>query len=192
MAKRKLPHSLEPEHVQAMMDACNVETITGLRLRVVLELLYHAGVRNRELRMLRPGDVHMTRGLLSISLGAKGGWERTVPLLAETVIWLRQWEKVRPASKWLVSTLRGSMLGGRWMQQAVKRIAQRANLGQIRVHPHAFRHTYATECLRRGMNLRQVQELLGHANVETTQIYTHIALPELSDGFRRAWGKEAG
>ena len=117
-------------------------------------------------------------GLVEVHNG-KGGRDRVIPLDGRAVGWVKAWQAVAAArgidSPWLFSTLAGGPLSPRYLQQMVKRMAARAGLARLeRITPHTLRHTYATELLDEGFNLREVQFLLGHTSVATTQIYTHV------------------
>ena len=99
--------------------------------------------------------------------------------------WLRAWHEKRPKGKTFFCTLKGGPLSTRYVQQVVKRMAHRAGLERVeKVSPHTLRHTYATELLDEGFSIREVQELLGHASVATTQVYTHVRPKGLADKIR--------
>lgn len=115
----------------------------------------------------------------------KGGRDRVVPVDAELTHWRLQWDAVRPqASRTLFCTLAGGPLSPRHIQQVAKRVAEKAGLDPAEMTPHVFRHTYATELLDEGFTIREVQQLLGHAHVNTTQVYTHVRPRDLADKVR--------
>ena len=134
---------------------------------------------------LRPSDIRWEAGELHLT-HTKGGRHRVVPLSEETLGYLRLWTEKRPAggTKRFFTTLRGTPVSPRYVQAMVAREAESAGI-ERRVHPHMLRHTYATELLDERYNIREVQELLGHANLSTTQIYTHVNLGELKEKMKQ-------
>ena len=178
---RKLPETLQRSEAQALLDQPSLHCPTGIRNRAMLELMYHAGLRLGEVVGLRPSDIRWEAGELHLTL-TKGGRHRVVPLSEETIGYLRLWAEKRPAggSKRFFTTLQGKPVSPRYVQAMVAREGHNAGL-ERRVHPHILRHTFATELLSEGFDIRQVQELLGHANLHTTQIYTHVNLGELQE-----------
>jgi len=176
--RRRLPVVLERAEVAAIKAQPNVKCPTGLRNRAVLEVMHGAGLRLAEAVNLQAGHIRWSNSLLEVH-GGKGDKDRNVPIDQDTLGWLRAWQEKRrmlPGRKWFFCTLRGGKLCRRYVQQFVRRVAVKA-LGEERgrqVSPHVLRHTYATELLDDGFTLREVQELLGHANVATTQVYTHV------------------
>ena len=178
---RKLPKVLKADEVKALFDQINTGCPTGLRNRAMLQLMYRAGLRLSEVLHLAPGDVD--GGQVSV-IDGKGGSDRVVGIDADTADLVRRWKAERPARTrtLLFTTLKGKPLSPRYMQQLLHRLAARAGVRDDErrsVTPHVLRHTYATELLEEGYNLREVQHVLGHANVQTTQVYTHVAEDEL-------------
>ena len=184
MAKT-LPHVLDRGEAEALLRQPNTRCPTGLRNRAMLELMYRAGLRVSEVVNLRPSDVRWQSRLVEVRNG-KGNKDRAVPVDEATVGWLQAWSARRPPrGHRFFCTLHGGSLSTRYVQAAVKRYAVRA-LGAERaraVSPHVLRHTYATELLDEGFTIREVQALLGHANVGTTQIYTHVRPSEIARKF---------
>jgi len=177
---RRLPMVLEKGEAEALLAATNTRCKTGLRNRAILEVMYRAGLRVSEVVRLRPSDIRWQDGMLEIR-NSKGGTDRNVPVDQATLGWLEAWDGKRLRSGHFFSTLRGGQLSPRYLQQMVKRLAERAGVENAkRVTPHVLRHTYATELLNGGFTIREVQELLGHANVQTTQLYTHVRPQELA------------
>ncbi len=175
---RALPHPISVEEVLRLIDAPDEDTVTGIRDRAILEILYGAGLRISELTALDVDDIE-TEGATVRVLG-KGGKEREVPLggyaraAAEAYLSRARPELAGP-------TTRGALFlnsrGGRLTRQSANRlIANHARLAgiQARVTPHTLRHSFATHLLEGGADVRVVQELLGHASVATTQIYTLV------------------
>jgi integrase/recombinase XerD len=176
---RELPKSLEPGAVDRLFAvlaekrAAAPEDVRLLRLQALVELLYGSGLRASELvslprHALRPGRGH-------IVLAGKGGRERLVPIgrAAEAAV-LAHAEKVPTDSRWLFPSGRGHLTRLR-LWQLVKWLGAEAGIDPARISPHVLRHAFATHLLEGGADLRVVQTLLGHADIATTQIYTHVA-----------------
>jgi len=176
---RPLPKTLSREAVAALVEAPDVTTPRGLRDRTLLELLYASGLRATECLALRIRDVNRSAGYLQ-AMG-KGRKERLVPIGAEALAWVDRYLAVaRPAllgpgreSPLLFVNPRGRALSRQSLWQLVLRAARRAGLKQ-RVSPHTLRHCFASHLLEGGADLRAVQAMLGHADIATTQIYTHL------------------
>jgi len=175
---RRLPEVLTHREVEELLEAPRVESPLAWRDRALLEVLYGAGVRVSELVSLVPGDVWHDEGLVRV-LG-KGAKERLVPVgrraLGAIAIYARelrpQLERGRSAGK-LFLNARGQPLSRVGVWTIVKHCADRAGITK-RVTPHTLRHTFATHLLEGGADLRAVQEMLGHADLSTTQLYTHV------------------
>lgn len=175
---RRLPKPLSQEQIEALLQAPDPETPAGIRDRAVIETLYSCGIRISELAGMRLADYQPDgRGFI---VRGKGDRERAVLLGAPAERALRAWLRDgRPAmatdrsgdALWL--NQRGGRLSVRAVQLALKRHAAAAGL-PADIHPHLLRHSFATHMLDGGANLRVVQELLGHASVSTTQLYTHV------------------
>ncbi len=169
------------KEVSALLHSPNIKAPTGLRNRVILEVMYRAGLRVSEVIRLRPSDIRWESLILEIHQG-KGSKDRNVPFDQETLGWLRAWDAKRPKSRWFFCTLKGSSVSARYIQVMVKRLARKASLQRASIiTPHILRHTYATELLNDGFTIREVQELLGHSSVATTQIYTHVRPEHLAE-----------
>ena len=177
---RKLPDTLSEQEVELLLEAPDVETPLGLRDRTMLEFLYAAGLRVSELVNLKMTEINLRQGVLRVT--GKGSKERLVPIGEEALRWLDGFVKdSRP------SLLKGvtasdvvfpSNRGGFMTRQAFwYRIKLHAQTAGIRTHlsPHTLRHAFATHLLNHGADLRVVQLLLGHSDLSTTQIYTHVA-----------------
>jgi integrase/recombinase XerD len=177
--------------VAALVEAPDVTTARGLRDRAMLELLYASGLRASECLALRLGDVNGTAGYVQCM--GKGRKERLVPIGAEALAWLERYLAVgRPQllgagreSPLLFVNPRGRALSRQALWQLVLRAARRAGVRQ-RVSPHTLRHCFASHLLEGGADLRAVQTMLGHADIATTQIYTHLpssAIRRMYDAF---------
>ncbi len=171
---KKLPEVLERHEVAAIKKQPNCRCPTGLRNRAILEVMHRAGLRVSEIIKLRRRDIKWSIRTLEVR-GGKGGKDRPVTIEDVALAWLRAWDAQRPTGSTFFTTLAGKPLSARYLQQLVKRLARKAGIEEPeRVTPHVFRHTCATELLREGWDLREVQTFLGHENVVTTQIYLHV------------------
>ncbi len=191
---RRLPDTLAVDEVARLLEASSLSA-TGVRDRALLELLYAGGLRVSEATGLDREHLSMDGGFARVI--GKGDKERLVPIgeiaLDALAVWI---EEVRPSLLAVghVAPIRGGPLflgprGGRLARQqawtAVRGAAQRAGLS-ARVSPHTLRHSFATHLLEGGADLRVVQELLGHASISTTQLYTHLTGERIRDVYRRA------
>ena len=181
---RRLPKNLSEAQVEALLGAPDVETALGLRDRAMLETLYASGLRVSELVGLAIGQVSMDMGVVRV-LG-KGSKERLVPLGDEAIAWVRRYLRdVRPGlageakTDALFLTSRHGPLTRQAFWALVKRYAVRAGIAKSQLSPHVLRHAFATHLLNHGADLRVVQLLLGHADITTTTIYTHVARERL-------------
>jgi len=185
---RRLPPTLGVDEVTALLDAPAGDDPLALRDRAILELFYSAAVRLSELAGASLADLDLNGGWIRV-LG-KGGRARLAPLGAPARAALRDWLRVRPdlaapGETALFVSRRGTRLSNRAIQQRLARAAQRHGLAR-RLHPHLLRHACATHLLESSGDLRAVQELLGHANLATTQIYTHLDFQHLAQVYDRA------
>jgi integrase/recombinase XerD len=182
---RPLPDSLTEQEVDALLHAPDTGDKLGLRDRAMLELLYACGLRVSELVGLAAEQVNLTQGV--VRLTGKGNKERLVPLGEEAIDWLQRYlDESRPllVREQAVSFLFLSRLGrGMARQTFWHRLRQYAQVTGISKHlsPHTLRHAFATHLLNHGADLRVVQMLLGHSDLSTTQIYTHVARERLKD-----------
>lgn len=186
---RDVPDVLSREQVDALLQAC----AENARMTCLLELLYGAGLRVSELVSLRLGNLPRRRlGLWEtreMIVRGKGGKERLCPLGAPALLALRNWLEARDGDKYgtgsgdflFPSRGKSGHLTRRRLAQMLETLAHSAGLDPARVHPHALRHAYATHLLQGGADLRSVQTLLGHADIATTQIYTHVLTDELAE-----------
>ncbi|HEY2627540.1 MAG TPA: site-specific tyrosine recombinase XerD [Usitatibacter sp.] len=180
---RSLPKSLSEEEVEAILDAPNAETVQGLRDRAMLETLYASGLRVSELVGLKGQQVSLDMNVIRI-LG-KGSKERLTPLGEEAAAWISRYQReARPQllgarkSDALFVTARGGPMTRQSFWSLVKRYATIAGIPRD-ISPHTLRHAFATHLINHGADLRVVQLLLGHADISTTQIYTHVARERL-------------
>ena len=175
---RNLPDVLTVEMIDKIVEQIDVLTAAGIRDRAIIELLYSCGLRVSELINLTNRDIFLTEGIVRIF--GKGAKERVVPIADITVEHLKNYiEKARTQFVSLQTkdeiflNQRGNKLSRMGIWNIINKYATVANI-PFKVHPHIFRHSFATHLLEGGADLRIVQELLGHSSINTTQIYTHI------------------
>ena len=180
---RGLPKTLTEDDVERLLAAPAVEDPLGLRDRAMLEVLYASGLRVSELVTLKVAQVSQDMGVVRI-LG-KGSKERLVPLGEEALNWIRRYLKeARPqilgkrSSDAMFVTARAAAMTRQSFWHLLNRYALRAGLRKA-ISPHTLRHAFATHLLNHGADLRVVQMLLGHSDISTTQIYTHVARERL-------------
>lgn len=180
---RPLPKSLTEADVEALLSAPYIEDPLGLRDRAMLELLYASGLRVSELVGLKLGEVSLTQGVVRVF--GKGGKERLVPMGEECLEWLESYlADSRPAllagrrDEAVFVTRRGAAMTRQAFWYLIKRYAQQAGIAST-LSPHTLRHAFATHLLNHGADLRVLQMLLGHSDLSTTQIYTHVARERL-------------
>ncbi|MDY6979845.1 MAG: site-specific tyrosine recombinase XerD [Pseudomonadota bacterium] len=182
---RPLPKSLSESDVEALLLAPDTETHKGLRDRCMLEVLYATGLRVSELVNLHMGQINRQQGVVRIS--GKGGKERLVPLGEEALGWLQRYlQEVRPAvldgaaAEAVFLSNRRQPMTRQTFWHLIKDYSRRAGIDKP-LSPHTLRHAFATHLLNHGADLRVVQMLLGHSDLSTTQIYTHIAKARLQE-----------
>jgi integrase/recombinase XerD len=173
----RFPKSLSEADVEALLAAADTATPLGLRDRAMLEALYATGLRVSELVALKTFEVNLDAGVVRV-LG-KGSKERLVPLGEEAVHWISEYVKKRNSkSAALFVTTRGAGMTRQAFWHLIRRYGARAIPGK-KLSPHVLRHAFATHLINHGADLRVVQLLLGHADISTTQIYTHVARERL-------------
>ena len=175
----KLPVVLSKDEVDTLIDAPDTKTALGIRDRTLLEVLYATGMRVSELISLTYDNINLEAGFVIVV--GKGSKERLVPLGDEAMYWLRKYfEEARPKlmSKRTHSFLFPNRAGGTLSRQGFWKIIKKYCL-KVAIHkkisPHTLRHSFATHILEGGADLRSIQVMLGHSDISTTQIYTHIA-----------------
>ena len=180
---RPLPKSLSESEVDALLRAPDTGEARGHRDRTMLEVLYASGLRVSELVTLTPSQVSLTQGVVRIM--GKGGKERLVPLGEEACSWLRDYVRGPRmdllggrTSDFLFPTSRSDCMTRQTFWLLIKRYALQAGVVKP-LSPHTLRHAFATHLLNHGADLRVVQMLLGHSDLSTTQIYTHVARERL-------------
>jgi integrase/recombinase XerD len=185
---RRLPKVLSEADIKVLLDAARaLDGDEGLRATALLEVLYAAGLRVSELLSLPASAAAAHNGVLIVR--GKGNKERMVPLTRDAVAALQRWLPARAKSgresPWLFpSPSRKRPLTRQWFAQLLKTLAAAAGLDPRRVSPHVVRHAFASHLLAHGADLRAVQEMLGHADIATTQIYTHVLEERLKSAVR--------
>lgn len=180
-----LPESLSEDDVESLLQAPEILSVLGFRDRTMLELLYATGLRVSELVALNFQQINFRQGCLRVV--GKGEKERLVPVGEEAMDWLERYlNQARPMilgvrqSDYLFVTNRGSSMTRQAFWHIIKRYAKQAGIDK-HLSPHTLRHAFATHLLNHGADLRVVQLLLGHSDLSTTQIYTHIAQQRLKE-----------
>jgi len=180
----RIPKTLSEKQVEALLAAPSVDHALGIRDRSMLETLYATGLRVSELIGINVLDVDLNQGVLRVMHG-KGDKARIVPLGGEASHWIERYmTQSRPtlmrerADKALYLTIRGAAMSRQMFWKLVEKYALRADI-RAPISPHVLRHAFATHLLNHGADLRVVQLLLGHTDISTTQIYTHVARERL-------------
>ncbi len=183
---RPLPDSLTEEEVENLLAAPDIEKPQGLRDRAMLELLYACGLRVSELVSLKIEQLNLRQGVIRVF--GKGSKERLVPIGEQAVSWIEDYTrdsrpvllKGRLTTNALFVTNRGGPMTRQAFWYVIKRNARQADINK-HLSPHTLRHAFATHLVNHGADLRVVQMLLGHSDLSTTQIYTHVARARLQD-----------
>ncbi len=198
--KRQQVNFLNLEEVERLLESCEVEQISGLRDRTILELLFSSGLRVSELTSLNRDQLNLKRREFMVR--GKGQKDRLVFISDEAAIWLQRYLDKRTdnspplfinnsAHRRSVSQDGNHLrLGDRSIQRIVQKAALKAGITK-KVSPHTLRHSFATNLLSNGADLRSIQVMLGHANIATTQIYTHTTDPHLKSIHQRFHSKNA-
>ena len=188
--EKRLPSFMNPDEITKLLDAPAKDSWEEKRDKAILEMLYSSGLRVSELAGLNHDDLDFFGGLVLVR--GKGKKERIVPVGQSALNSLRAyWDMKAPREtanaikKPLFISRIGSRLTDRSVRRMILKYVKRTGLGK-EISPHTFRHSFATHMLDRGADLRSVQELLGHANLSTTQIYTHVTTQRLKDAYMAA------
>ena len=181
-----LPNCLTEEEVEALLNAPDLSTPSGLRDKAMLETMYSSGLRVSELLSLERGQVNLSKGVITVF--GKGAKERRVPVADYAVDYIQEYIKeVRnksefKSSKYLFLSKKGEPLSRVYFFKQVKKYSELAGI-ETNVSPHTLRHSFATHLLNHGAQLRIVQSMLGHTNIATTQIYTHVSSEKLKSDY---------
>lgn len=189
---QRLPKTLSTQQVDRLLLAPDTQTLHGIRDRAIFELMYATGLRVSELITLQLDHLHLELGF--IQTVGKGNKERLLPIFDEAVVWIERYlNQVRPqfvikkdvtAGNTLFVTERGKAFTRQGVWKNLAKYVQIAGIDQ-KVSPHMLRHSFATHLLENGGDLRLVQELLGHQDISTTQIYTHVSTQRLQQVYRQ-------
>lgn len=184
---KKLPNALSIDEMARLLDG-PIDGDLEIRDQAMFELMYSSGLRRAELIALDAWDIDLVEREVRIEAG-KGNKARIVPVGSKAVMALRRWLDVRLTMAIGTAALfvgeRGSRINASTLRQALLRLAKKRGVS-VHVHPHALRHSFASHLLQNSGDIRAVQELLGHANLSTTQIYTHVDIKRLAESYRRA------
>ena len=181
-AEKHLPKVLSVEQVDALLNCIDVSTDLGIRDRALFELIYSCGLRISEVSNLLLQNLHLKERIIWVT--GKGNKERLVPFGSEAENWLKKWLEVRPkfVGTKIVPTIFVNYQGKPFSRKGIwKRFQELEALSGVTSKVHTLRHSFATHMLSGGADLRSVQELLGHSDLATTQIYTHIDAEDLKD-----------
>ncbi|HEX8459662.1 MAG TPA: site-specific tyrosine recombinase XerD, partial [Pyrinomonadaceae bacterium] len=182
---KHLPNFLTEEEVTRLLNAPDTNVYEGIRDRAMLELLYASGLRVSELTGLVASDINFERGLLTCH--GKGSKQRYIPIGRSALYWLEEYNRVRPSllgkasCKAFFVRSGGRSLTRQHFTEILKRYC--VKLGLKDVSPHTLRHSFATHLMQRGADSRSVQALLGHSDLATTQIYTHLSKEHLREAY---------
>lgn len=179
--EKRLPKFLSSAEVDSLLSAHKTDNPMGMRDKTMIEVLYATGLRVTELISLRLNDVNLQGGF--VSAFGKGSKQRVVPIGETAMYWVQKYvEEARPAllkknkstNKYLFISRRGTKMTRQNFWVLIKNAALKAGVDKKKIRPHVLRHSFATHMLEHGADLRMVQAMLGHADISSTQIYTHV------------------
>lgn len=183
---KRLPSCLSIEEVEALLDAPNLESKEGIRDRAMLETMYATGLRVSELLLLEKNNVNLIRGIVKVM--GKGAKERQIPLgdfaseyISKYLLEVREKSPNRK-SKYLFLNKAGNPISRVYFFKMIKKYSALAGINKD-ISPHTIRHSFATHLLEAGTELRLVQQMLGHTNIATTQIYTHVSTKRILSAY---------
>lgn len=193
---QRLPRSiLTQSEAKKVLHAPDTKTVLGYRDRTILEVLYSTGIRREEINNILLTDVDYNEGFIRINAG-KGKKDRVVPIGRIACRYIENYIKaVRPSlirdpyNNYLFLSMKGNKLSKNMVWEIVKRYAKGAKLKK-NISPHTFRHTCATLMLRNQANIRHIQEMLGHASLDSTQVYSHVSITDLKEVHSRCHPRE--
>ena len=192
--ERKLPNFLQPDELEAIFDSIDLSSDLGIRNRFIVELLYATGIRVSELTSLQVND--FDKGNKEIKVYGKGGKERIVYFGDYALKYLNKYiNEARPnllngkKSNILLINNNGGDLTSRGVELIINKVVNEAAL-KHHISPHVLRHTFATDMLNEGADLKSVQELLGHSSLSTTQIYTHVTNDRLRSVYLKSFPRQ--
>ena len=183
---KHLPNCLSEEEIDRLLEAPDMESPSGIRDRAMLETMYASGLRVSELLNLKKGQVNLSKGIITVF--GKGAKERKVPIADYAIDFIRKYiNEVRnksehKGSEFLFLNRSGEPLSRIYFFKQVRKYAELAGI-DMTISPHTLRHSFATHLLNHGAQLRMVQGMLGHTNIATTQIYTHVSSEKLKSDY---------
>lgn len=183
----RLPTTLSFEEVEALLDAPNLEKESGVRDKAMLETMYATGLRVSELLALRLRDINVEARIISIRHG-KGAKQRSVPIsafaLEYLLLYIKEFRKFNPgkSKSRIFLNLKGEPISRVYFFSQIRKYAAKVGIDKL-VSPHTLRHCFATHLLEQGAELRVVSEMLGHAHLSTTQIYTHVSSRRILEAY---------
>lgn len=180
---KKLPEVLSSQEINLLLKQPNPRYPTGLRNLCLMRVMLDAGLRASEALKLTIYDIDWRSGKLKVRQG-KGNKDRVLWLNEDCLLLLQRWRERRPTTTdFLFSTLEGTQIDDRYLRTMVKRYGAKAGITKD-VHPHMLRHTFATDLYSQTKNIRMVQKALGHSDLSTTMIYTHIVDDEMENAMK--------
>jgi len=183
----KLPKFLSDSEVERLLDRPNERYYSPKRDLLMMRVQLSAGLRPGEVVALRPEHIGFNSGRIDVREG-KGAKDRVVFVGDSLLEDLQDWMERRPESKWLFPTSKGTKVDTSHLRRSVKRYAREAGLDELdRISPHTLRHTFATKLYRETSDIRRVQKALGHSDLSTTMIYTHVVDEELEADMKGLW-----
>ncbi len=183
---KHLPNCLSEEEIDHLLEAPDMESPSGIRDRAMLETMYASGLRVSELLNLKKGQVNLSKGIITVF--GKGAKERKVPIADYAIDFIKKYiNEVRnksehKGSEFLFLNRSGEPLSRIYFFKQVRKYAELAGIDMV-ISPHTLRHSFATHLLNHGAQLRMVQGMLGHTNIATTQIYTHVSSEKLKSDY---------
>lgn len=183
---KHLPNCLSEEEIDRLLEAPDMESPSGIRDRAMLETMYASGLRVSELLNLKRGQVNLSKGIITVF--GKGAKERKVPIADYAIDFIKKYiNEVRnksehKGSEFLFLNRSGEPLSRIYFFKQVRKYAELAGIDMV-ISPHTLRHSFATHLLNHGAQLRMVQGMLGHTNIATTQIYTHVSSEKLKSDY---------
>lgn len=185
--KQVLPEFLFYNEVEELLDSIEVDDFFSLRNRLMFEIMYGCGLRVQEVADLRVSDININERYLKVI--GKGSKERIVPFhnLIQDLLndYLFEYDKLNLNHDYLFINNRNNQISTRGIQYTLDQVVLKSNLNK-NVSPHMLRHSFATHLLDNGADIKVVQDLLGHKNISTTQIYTHVSIDKLVDVYQKA------
>ena len=183
---KRLPNCLSEEEIDRLLEAPDLKTPSGIRDRAMLETMYASGLRVSELLNLKRKNINLNKGIITVF--GKGSKERKVPIAGYAIDYINKYltevrnKSEHKSSDYLFLNKNGDPLSRVYFFKVVKKYAEMAGISTP-ISPHTLRHSFATHLLNHGAQLRMVQEMLGHTNIATTQIYTHVSSEKLKSDY---------